>query len=202
MFAGTVPTFLEGPDGGTRFMGVARPSSWNVLDGHGTPLSPLAFATITDDIELVDAIVLEQRVTTGLAVLGTISGVSLIIAGALETRGADVVLSSPASAASAAAKADAAGRLRGGQALILAGGFVTFLSQIQAAIVRVKQSYMPSYFNGTELDAAIRAHNARLRADLGLPVQEVSDTALVDARPAPTVRPRIGIGFVGINGSF
>ena len=200
MFQGTVPTFLVGADGGSRFMGVARPSTFNVLDGNGTPLSPLGFATLTENTEIVDTILGEKRASAALAVGGTLGGVSMLVAGALEVRGAEAALASPAVAA-ASAKDAASDRLRGGAALLVAGGVVTFVSQFQAAMVRVKQSYMPSYFTGPELDAAIQGYNARLRVGLDLVEQDASDP-LVHTAPKLEVRPRFGVGFLGLDGSF
>jgi hypothetical protein len=197
MFQGTVPTFITSADGGSEFVGVARPSTFNVLDGHGTPLSPLGFAKLTGDTALVQRILVQKRASTGLAVGGTIGGVTMMLAGILEARGGDALLSSPAMASASALDAGS-DRLRGGVGLVFGGGIVTFVSQLQAAVVRVKQSYIPTYFTGSELDARIQAYNARLRADSGLLIQ---DEATVLA-PRPTVQPRIGIGFFGFDGTF
>jgi len=199
MFQGAVPTFITAADGGSEFTGIARPSTYNVLDGHGTPLSPLGFAKLTGDTALVEQIVLEKRLSTGGMVGGTIAGVSMLVAGALEVRGGDALLSSPATASASALDAGS-DRVRGGTALLVTGGLVTVFSQLQAVVVRIKQSYMPTYFTGSELDARIRAYNARLRADFGLLDQDEA-TVLVP-RPRPTVRPRLGIGFFGLDGSF
>lgn len=197
MFEGAVPTFLTGPDGSSEFVGVARPSTFNVLGVNGTPLSPLGLARMTGDTARVDLILNEKRASTAGMVLGTAGGVSMLIAGALEVRGGEALLNSPA-AASATALDAGSDRVRGGAALLVAGGLTTFFSQLQGVAVRVKQSYVASYWTGPELEVLLRNHNARLRADSGLTEQ---DESFADTPPLRVV-PRLGVGFIGLDGSF
>ena len=152
--------------------GVVVPSSWNVLDGYGAPMSPRTLALRVGDFELLERIDLEAETMFAVTVGAAIATAALLTVGTMELRATASAFSYPTPPPPVLAH-QAAVRRRGGVALIVLGAAISTAAASAATTTAVMHTKLVTFWTEDDLDRVIQRYNEELQEDLGLTADEV-----------------------------
>ncbi len=176
--------------------GVVVPSSWNVLDGYGAPMSPRTLALRVGAWDVLERIDREAEILFALCVGAAIGTTALVSLGSFDLRATDSADSYPTAPPPVLAH-QAAARRRRGTALVVAGGAISTAAASAAVTTAVMHTKLVTFWTEDGLDEVIQRYNEGLQADLGLSAEDVG--RYVRRRG---VAPRVQPGLTGVVGEF
>lgn len=188
--------FLQSQLGKPARGGVVVPSSWNVLDGYGAPMSPRTLALRVGEYRVLERIDREAELLFAVSIGASIVSTALISLGTFDLRATASAASYPAPIPPLLA-AQAANRHRRGTALMVSGSLVALAAASASITTAVMHTKLVTFWTEDDLDAIIERYNQGLQAELGITADDVA-RALRHRHVAPRVLPTP----MGVTGEF
>lgn len=176
--------------------GVVVPSSWNVLDGYGAPMSPRTLALRVGAYDVLERIDHEAEALLALWVGASIATAVLVGAGTFELRATASAEAYPAVPPPVLAR-QAALRRRRGSAMIVLGAAISTAASSAATTTAVMHTKLVTFWTEDALDQVIQRYNEGLQDELGITAEDVA--RYVGRRG---VAPRVLVGPNGVLGEF
>ncbi len=176
--------------------GVVVPSSWNVLDGYGAPMSPRTLALRVGAYDVLERIDREAELLLALCVGAGVATSALMTLGTFDLRATASAASYPSQPPPILAH-EAAVRQRRGTAFMIVGGALSTAAAAAAVTTGIMHTKLVTFWTEDDLDAVIQRYNEGLQAELGITAEDVG--RYVQRRG---VAPRVLPGPAGVNGAF
>jgi hypothetical protein len=152
--------------------GVVVPSSWNVLDGYGAPLSPRTLALRVGAFDVLERIDREAEAMLAMNVGVGLGSAILVSLGGIFLRQASSTDNYPTRPPPALAS-QAAERSRGGTALVFGGTALATAAASATITTGVLHTKLVTFWTEDDLDQVIHQYNSGLQAELGLTRDDV-----------------------------